>query len=100
MQSGIQKYKLFLYSPLGQYRIDDFSRKIGQAIVSPLGREGEFLVIDAKEVEQRGMEVIDVNGVVHCGVSEFIRAQLHPILGRARLSETTGVAALRRGFRD
>ena len=44
---------------------------VGQSELAALVSEGEALVVDAEEVQQGGVEVVDVDGILGDGVSEF-----------------------------
>ena len=45
---------------------------VGEAELAALVAEGEAFVIDAEEVEDGGVEVVDVDGVFGDGVAEFV----------------------------
>lgn len=45
---------------------------VGEAELAALVAEGEALVVDAEEVQQGGVEVVDVDGILGDGVSEFV----------------------------
>ena len=45
---------------------------IGEPELPTLVAEGEALVVDAKEVEDGRVEVVDVDGILRDAVSEFI----------------------------
>ena len=45
---------------------------VGEAELAALVAEGEALVVDAEEVQQGGIEVVDVDGILGDGVSEFV----------------------------
>ena len=48
---------------LGENGLHDMAVDIGEAVVAPLEFVGEPLVIDAQEMKQGGLEVVNVNGV-------------------------------------
>ena len=68
---------------------------IGQSVMPTLEEVGELLVVDAKLVENGGMEIVDVDGVFGDVVAEFVSGTI----GDARLDasashpdrETSGV---------
>ena len=45
---------------------------VGQAEVAALEAVGEPRVVDAEEAEDRGVEVVDVDDVLHGRVAEFV----------------------------
>ena len=45
---------------------------VGEAEVAALEAEGEFLVIEAEEVEDGGLEIVDVDFIFHNGEAEFV----------------------------
>ena len=45
---------------------------VGEAEVAALETVGEFLVIEAEEVEERGVEVVDVDFVFDDAEAEFV----------------------------
>ena len=47
-----------------QHSFHDISRHVGEAIVATGMAEGETFVIKAHEVQDRGVEIVDVDGVV------------------------------------
>ena len=49
---------------LRQDPVDDFSFYVGEAEVAAGVAVGEFLVVDAHEVEDGGVEVVEVDGFV------------------------------------
>ncbi len=56
----------------GEEFVGDFSGDVGEAVGSALESEGKFFVVDAEEVEDGCVEVVDVHGVL-CGVeSDFV----------------------------
>jgi len=58
-QSGTGTKKGRLSDELG----NDFARDVGEAEVAALEAVGEAGVVEAEEVEQCGVKVVDVNGV-------------------------------------
>src|SRR4051794_27477457 len=48
----------------GQDGLDDLAVDVGQAEVATLEAVGQARVVDAQEVQQRGLEVVDVDGVL------------------------------------
>ena len=61
------------WSGLSEDAFDDVAVDVGEAEVAALETEGELLMVDAKEVKHRGVEVEDSHRVFHGGVAEFIR---------------------------
>ena len=52
---------------------------VGEAVVAAAVAEGEPLVIDAELVEDRGVDVVDVDGIGDDGIAEVIgRTVGHP----------------------
>ena len=51
---------------------DDVAVDVGQTEVAPLGADREPEVIDAEEVEERGMEVVDRDGILDDAVAEVV----------------------------
>src|SRR4051794_21312843 len=47
---------------LHQYAFHDVPMHVGEAVVAALVFIGELRVIDAKQVEDRGLQVVDVDG--------------------------------------
>src|SRR5262249_34357726 len=43
----------------GEHRVDDLAVNIGQAALDAVVVEGEFLVIEAEQVQQRGVQVVN-----------------------------------------
>jgi len=59
---------------------------IGEAVVSAAEAEGEFFVVDAHEVEDGGVEVVDVDTVFDGAATEFIFGAV----GEAGFDSATG----------
>ena len=38
---------------------------IGEAAIDAVGADGEFFVIEAEQVQERGIEVMHVDGIAH-----------------------------------
>ena len=62
---------LYGQATLGQHTFFDMSVNIGQAELSPLIAEGQFLVIDTAEGDS-GLHVVNMNGILGDIPSEFI----------------------------
>src|SRR5882724_3462752 len=45
--------------------LDDFPAHVGQAIMPALKKIGKFLVIEAKQAQQRGVEIMHMDFVLH-----------------------------------
>lgn len=45
---------------------------IGQAIVAPLKLERQPLVVDAQLMQQRGMKIVDTDGILRNVIREFV----------------------------
>ena len=58
---------------LDENPLDNFARYVSEAEVAALAAEGEPFVVDAHEVEDGGMEVVDVDLVLDGCETEFIR---------------------------
>ena len=48
----------------GQNRLDHLAGDIGETVVAALEAVGEALVIDAQQVQERGMEIVHMDGVL------------------------------------
>ena len=55
------------HSLLEEELIDQFAVDVGEAVVAALEFEGELFVIDAEEVEEGGVEVVNADGIL-CNV--------------------------------
>src|SRR5579883_2314460 len=80
---------------LSQDPFDDLAGDVGEAVVAPLVLVGQPLVVDAQEMEDCGVEVVDVDAVGRDAVAEGIRrakgdARLDPATGRPD-GEASGV---------
>ena len=49
--------------PHARIDLDDLARRVGQAVVAAVVGEGEPGVVEAEQVEDRGVEVVDVDAV-------------------------------------
>src|SRR5437773_5396517 len=81
--------------PSGQQLLDHLSVHVGQAETAPLIEVSEALVVDAEQVQKRGLEVVDVHGVFHDVVAKFAglsvnQSRLAAAAGRPH-REATGV---------
>src|SRR4051812_26802745 len=56
----------------GEDRLDDLARDVGQAEVAALGAVGQPLVIDAHQVQDRGVQVVDADAVDDRLVAELV----------------------------
>ena len=61
-----------VWGELGEDFLDDFAVDVGEAEVSALGTVGEFGVVEAEEVKEGGVEVVDVDFVLHGVEAEFV----------------------------
>ena len=61
-----------LNAMLGENLTDDVAVDVSQAVVAALVFEGEAGVVDAEEVEDRGVEIVDVDGVGGDVVGEVV----------------------------
>ena len=50
------------------------ARHIGQAVVAARVAVGEPLVVDAEQVQDRGLQIVDVDGVLDDVVAEVVGA--------------------------
>ena len=57
----------------GEDFLNDLSVHIGKAEVTPLASKGQLLVIKTEEVQNRGVQVMDVNGILHRVEAEVVR---------------------------
>ena len=70
---SLASFPLALLCPgSGDDVVDDVAVDVGGAEVAAGVAEGEFFVIEAEEVEDGGVEVVDVDGVLHGGEAEVI----------------------------
>ena len=51
---------------------DDFAVDVGESVIAAEVASGEFEVIDAEQVEQGGVEIVDVDSTGHDAVAEVI----------------------------
>ncbi len=56
----------------GQERADEFAVDVGEAVVASLELEGQAFVIEAEQVEQGGVDVVDMGGLIDGIESEFV----------------------------
>ena len=56
----------------GQEFADDAAVDVGEAVVAAAVAEGEALVVEAELVEDRGVDVVDGQGVGDDGVAEVV----------------------------
>ena len=59
-------------SRLRQQLFDDFSGDVRQSHVEAAEADGEFQVVHPEQVQQRGVEVVDVDGIFHRGPAQFV----------------------------
>jgi hypothetical protein len=57
-----------------QQILDDVSMDIGETVAAALKAEGQFRVVDAQAVQQRGVQVVDVDGILGDVVAVVVRA--------------------------
>ena len=63
----------------GEDRFHHGTAHVGQAEVAALVAEGQPFVVDAQQVEDRGVEVVDVDAILDGVVTELVgRAQGRP----------------------
>ena len=76
-----------------QHFLHQLPMHIGQPVMPPLVLEGQSLVVDAKAVEHRGVEVVNVHGIGGYIVGEVVRlANGHATLD-TRAGQPDGEAA-------
>ena len=56
---------------LNQFR-DDASGEIRQSHIEAAVADGQTLVIDPEQVQQSGLEIVDVDGVLHGSPADFV----------------------------
>ena len=61
----------------GQDRLDDLAVNVGQAEVAALEAVGQPCVIDAQEMQDRGVEVVDLDRVLDDVVGEVVGLAVH-----------------------
>jgi hypothetical protein len=69
--------------------VDYFTVDVGQTIVAAGVAEGELLVVESQEVQDRGVEVVNVDSILANGDPEFVRraigdSPLHATSGKPR----------------
>ena len=57
---------------LPQDAIDNFARNVGQSEISSLVAIGHLLVIDAQLMQNRGVQIMDVDWILRDVVAEFV----------------------------
>ena len=62
----------FAFESLGQYRLHDISVHVGEPVMAALIFEGQLRVVDAKEVQNRSVQIVDVDGVGRDVVGKII----------------------------
>ncbi len=65
------------YNSLCQDSLHHLAVDVGEAVVAALEAVGELLVVEAEEVEDGGLEVVDVDGVLGRTESEFVAFAVH-----------------------
>src|SRR5262245_31172913 len=70
----------------GQDRLDDLGGDVGEPEVAALEAIDQPMVVDAEEGEDRRMQVVDVDDVVHGGVAELVGGAM----GHAALDAAAG----------
>src|SRR5687767_6735490 len=58
------------YTPLGQHFLNNVAGDVGEAEVAALEAEGELEVVEAQEVEDGSVEVVDVDDVFDAVVAD------------------------------
>src|SRR5262249_11154702 len=58
--------------PLGQHLLDDLSRHVGQPFVPAVVQEGQLFVIEADQVQERGVEVVDRDAIFDGAETELV----------------------------
>lgn len=66
----------------GEDRVDDFAVYIRQSEVAALEAIGEAFVVDAEEVQERRVEIVNVHGVLHYVVSQLVRLAVGDVPAR------------------
>ena len=82
----------FLVTPpaSGENALHDLAVHIGQAVFAALESIGQLRVIDAHEMHDRRLQVVDVNRILHGIITEFIRGAIGgPAFDAATSSCTT-----------
>src|SRR5215211_495547 len=69
-----------------QQGLNHLAVHVGQAEVAALEAEGQLLVVDPKQVQQRRLEVVDVDGVLGDVVAEVVAC----VVGKAPLRPAAG----------
>src|SRR5690349_6427298 len=60
------------YAKSGQEFRDDAAGDVGEAVLAALKFESQLFVIKADEVQQRRVEVVDMDGILDDGVAEVV----------------------------
>src|SRR4051794_20143666 len=74
-------------STSGQQLLDDDAVDVGETEVPPGVAIGQLLMVEAQQVQHRGVKVMDVDLLLHGGEAELVRravglAALHPAAGQ------------------
>jgi hypothetical protein len=63
--------------PSSEDGLDNVSVNVGQAKISTLETEGQLCVVEAEQMQDRGVEIVDVHGVLNRIEPKFIGATMH-----------------------
>src|SRR5258708_28432373 len=70
--------RLPLQYPSGEDIFNDGAGNVGETEVPPAVAIRQFSVIEATEMEDRGMQIVNVDGVFEGLAAELIRRSVHP----------------------
>lgn len=75
----------------GEDRLDDVAMHVGQAALNAIVVVCQFLVIQSEQVQDGGMQVVDVDHVLDGGVAELVAGAVDQTdEGRKKLEGTKG----------
>jgi hypothetical protein len=72
--------------------VDNLPLHVGQPVAAAVVQEGEFLVLQAQQMKQRGVEIVDIGPVDQGLMTEFIRFAVARCSSAWRPPATTGCA--------
>ena len=76
-----------------QDALDDFTVHVGQAEAAPLITERQTLVIDAQQMEQRGVEIVHVHRRLRRRVAQLVAVVVLPVAAALILAAAPAGAA-------
>lgn len=77
---------------LSQNALDHFAMHVGQAVVPALEAKGQTFVIEAEQMQQRGLQVVDMDFVLGDREAEVVGLPVHRTTFDARAAKPHAVA--------